>query len=249
MLEKLIVCTTHKCYALYILRMRKTPPAPDVLSSLFPTPCLSAQWESTWRRKSKCMQTATMKARSRECPDPGGSNMFFVEMVEMVDILKWADYDGKYGPYLNPNVRKAKIMAKVVKSLRRNFGVRRSKDQLRKRWSDLKLRKQDQYRKIKRVLQKREKRLRTSEDTRDPPPPKEKQIPTPQPEDVEEGEVYEVGKIVTTTGDVDVVEEETSAHVLIGEIMVCNRDLQKIKEDISDVEKILKNIIDVLGRI
>ncbi|PIO13558.1 hypothetical protein AB205_0216000 [Aquarana catesbeiana] len=99
-----------------------------------------------------------------------------------------------------------------------------------------------------------EKRLRTSEDTRDPPPLKEKKIPTPQPEDVEEGEVYEVGEIVTTTGDVDVVEEEshftsTSAHVLIGEIMVCNRDLQKIKEDINDVEKKLKNIIDVLDRL
>ncbi|PIO27606.1 hypothetical protein AB205_0077100, partial [Aquarana catesbeiana] len=80
-----------------------------------------------------------------------------------------------------------------------------------------------------------------------------KQIPTPQPEDVEEGEVYEVGKIVTTTGDVDVVEEDShftsaSAHVLIGEIIVCNRDLQKIK-DINDVEKRLKNITDVLGRI
>ncbi|PIO24248.1 hypothetical protein AB205_0202060 [Aquarana catesbeiana] len=37
-------------------------------------------------------------------------------MLEMVDILKRADYDGKYGPYPNPNVRKAKIMAKVVKS-------------------------------------------------------------------------------------------------------------------------------------
>ncbi|PIO26278.1 hypothetical protein AB205_0152230 [Aquarana catesbeiana] len=54
--------------------------------------------------------------------------------------------------------------------------------------------------------------------------------------------------------DVDVVEEEThftsaSAHVLIGEIMVCNCDLQKIKEDINDVDKRLKNIIDVLGRI
>ncbi|PIO37193.1 hypothetical protein AB205_0045840 [Aquarana catesbeiana] len=99
-----------------------------------------------------------------------------------------------------------------------------------------------------------EKRLGTSEDTRDPPPPKEKQIPTPQPEDVEEGEVYEVGKIVTTTGDVDVVEDHShftsaSARVLIGEIMVCNRDLQKIKEDINDVEKRLKNIIDILGRI
>ncbi|PIO27545.1 hypothetical protein AB205_0191040 [Aquarana catesbeiana] len=138
-------------------------------------------------------------------------------------------------PYPNPNVRKAKIMAKVVKSLHRNFGVRRSKDQLRKRWSDLKLREHDQYKRIKRVLQKREKR--TSEDTRDPQPPKEGEITKPQPQDVEEGEVYEVGKIVNTTGHGDVVEEEThftsaSAHVLIEEIMVCNRDLQKIKEDI-----------------
>ncbi|PIO25498.1 hypothetical protein AB205_0210710 [Aquarana catesbeiana] len=57
--------------------------------------------------------------------------MSFIKMVEMVDILKRADYDGKHGPYPNPNVRKAKIMTKV-KSLHRNFGVRRSKDQLRK---------------------------------------------------------------------------------------------------------------------
>ncbi|PIO16253.1 hypothetical protein AB205_0108530 [Aquarana catesbeiana] len=69
---------------------------------------------------------------------------------------------------------------------------------------------------------------------------------------MEEGEVYEVGEIVTTTGDVDVVEEDchfTSAHVLNGEIMVCNRDLQKIKEDINDIEKRLKSINDVLGQI
>ncbi|PIO14962.1 hypothetical protein AB205_0198580 [Aquarana catesbeiana] len=82
------------------------------------------------------------------------SNMSFEEMVEMVDILKRADYDGKYGPYLNPNVRKAKIMTKVVKSLCWNFGVRPSKEQLRKRWLDLKLREQDQYRRIKKVLLK-----------------------------------------------------------------------------------------------
>ncbi|PIO13725.1 hypothetical protein AB205_0169840 [Aquarana catesbeiana] len=72
------------------------------------------------------------------------SNMSFGEMLEMVEILKKADYDGK----------KAKIMAKVVRSLHRNFGVRRSKDQLRKCWSDLKLREHEQYRKIRRVLQK-----------------------------------------------------------------------------------------------
>ncbi|PIO12241.1 hypothetical protein AB205_0009440 [Aquarana catesbeiana] len=68
--------------------------------------------------------------------------MSFGDMLEMVDILKKADYDGKFGPYPNHNVRKAKIMAKVVKSLHR---VRRSKDQLRKWWLDLKLREHEQY--------------------------------------------------------------------------------------------------------
>ncbi|PIO40458.1 hypothetical protein AB205_0100010 [Aquarana catesbeiana] len=98
-------------------------------------------------------------------------------MVEMVDILKRADYDGKHGPYPNPNVRKAKIMTKVVKSLQKNFGVRRSEDQLRKQWSDLKLREHDQYRMIRKLLLKREKRLGTSEDTRDPSPSKEGEVP------------------------------------------------------------------------
>ncbi|PIO14581.1 hypothetical protein AB205_0006470, partial [Aquarana catesbeiana] len=47
------------------------------------------------------------------------------------------------------------------------------------------------------------------------------EIPTHPEKDVEEGEVHEVGEIVTTTGDVDVVEEEThfnsaSAQILIG---------------------------------
>ncbi|PIO36514.1 hypothetical protein AB205_0046790 [Aquarana catesbeiana] len=115
----------------------------------------------------------------------------------------------KYGPYSNPNVRKAKIMTKVVRSHQKNFGVRRSKEQLRKIWSDLKLREQDQYRRIKRVLQK---------------------------------------------SDVDVVEEETHftsarAQILIGEITVCNQELEKVMENINDVEKRLNNIIDVLGRI
>ncbi|PIO27014.1 hypothetical protein AB205_0184680, partial [Aquarana catesbeiana] len=70
-----------------------------------------------------------------------------------------------------------------------------------------------------------EKRLGMSEDTRDPPPPKEEEVTKIQAED-EEG----VCKIVTTTGDVDVVEEEShitseSAQILIRERMGCNRDL------------------------
>ncbi|PIO24918.1 hypothetical protein AB205_0197870 [Aquarana catesbeiana] len=99
-----------------------------------------------------------------------------------------------------------------------------------------------------------EERLGTSEDNRDPQPPKEGEVTTPQPEDVEGGEVHDVVEIVTTTGDVDVVEEEThftsaSAHVLIGEIMVCNRDLEQRNKNINDVQQKMKNIIEVLGRI
>ncbi|PIO38945.1 hypothetical protein AB205_0212040 [Aquarana catesbeiana] len=49
----------------------------------------------------------TSRSRRRQFK---ASNMYFGEMLEMVDILKRADYDGKYGPYPNPNVRKAKII-------------------------------------------------------------------------------------------------------------------------------------------
>ncbi|PIO40218.1 hypothetical protein AB205_0070960 [Aquarana catesbeiana] len=180
------------------------------------------------------------------------SNMSFGEMLEMVDILKRADYDGKYGPYPTPNVRKAKIMAKVVKSLHRNFGVRRSKDQLRKRWSDLKLREHEQYRKIRRVLQKREKRLGghpSSKETRDPPPLEEEEIAQTQEEQEEE----DVVELVTTSGDRDVVDPghftSESAQILIGEIMGCNVALENITKNINDIIKKNKNIIDVLGRV
>ncbi|PIO22459.1 hypothetical protein AB205_0139840 [Aquarana catesbeiana] len=79
-----------------------------------------------------------------------------------------------------------------------------------------------------------EKRIGIYEDTRNPTPPKEREIPTPQPKDVD-SEVQEVvgdvGEIVTTTGDVDVVEEEThltsaTAQVLIVEIVECNQEDQ-----------------------
>ncbi|PIO26735.1 hypothetical protein AB205_0127530 [Aquarana catesbeiana] len=66
-------------------------------------------------------------------------------------------------------------------------------------------------------------------------------------------EVHEVGEIVTTRGDVDIVAEEThfnsaSAQILISKIMVCNQELEKVKESINDVEKRLTNII-VLAKI
>ncbi|PIO35254.1 hypothetical protein AB205_0101170 [Aquarana catesbeiana] len=96
-----------------------------------------------------------------------------------------------------------------------------------------------------------EKRLGTSEDTRDPPSPEEGEQRS-QPEDVEEGEVVE---IVTTTGNVQVVEEQShhftsdSAQRLIQDIMFCSRDLDFIKQKTNVIEQKLKNMIDVLGRI
>ncbi|PIO34755.1 hypothetical protein AB205_0066900, partial [Aquarana catesbeiana] len=124
--------------------------------------------------------------------------------------------------------------------------------QLRKRWSDLKLREHEQYRKIRRVLQKREKRLGghpSSEETRDPPPLEEGEIPPTQEEQEEE----DVVEIVTTTGDRDVVDPNPftseSAQILIGEIMGCNLQLENLKKNINDVIQKNKNIIDVLGRV
>ncbi|PIO16601.1 hypothetical protein AB205_0025920 [Aquarana catesbeiana] len=100
-----------------------------------------------------------------------------------------------------------------------------------------------------------EKRLRghhSSEGTRDSTPQEEGEIPQTQPEE-EEGDIVEIGEIVTTTGDGDVVEEgnftSESAQILIGEIMGCNRDLENLKENINDVQNKMKNITDVLGRI
>ncbi|PIO26628.1 hypothetical protein AB205_0142730 [Aquarana catesbeiana] len=104
----------------------------------------------------------------------------------------------------------------------------------------------------------REKRLRGhhSEDTRNPPPEKEgEHRTTTHPEDLEEGEVAEVGEIVTTTGDVLVVEEQAehftsdSAQRLINDIMVWNGEIDIIKKKLNVMEQQMKNMIDVLERI
>ncbi|PIO06805.1 hypothetical protein AB205_0143730 [Aquarana catesbeiana] len=87
----------HACYALYTLRMRETPPAPDVLSSRFPTPSLSAQWVENM---AETQQVHAEESSNDESPEPRmsrfwrrfkASNMSFVEMVEIVDILKRAN--------------------------------------------------------------------------------------------------------------------------------------------------------------
>ncbi|PIO13587.1 hypothetical protein AB205_0093050 [Aquarana catesbeiana] len=71
--------------------------------------------------------------------------MAFEEMVKMVSILRREDYDVKKGPYTRPNMRKDKIMSSVVTVLEQKFGIKRAKEQLRKRWSDLKTREPEQY--------------------------------------------------------------------------------------------------------
>ncbi|PIO16607.1 hypothetical protein AB205_0154800 [Aquarana catesbeiana] len=80
-LRSQIVRNTQACYALYTLRMRVTPPAPDVLSSLFSTPFRSAQWgKSTWRRHSRCVLIIATRRRRRKCRslkrlDPEGDDL------------------------------------------------------------------------------------------------------------------------------------------------------------------------------
>ncbi|PIO27574.1 hypothetical protein AB205_0107550 [Aquarana catesbeiana] len=82
-----------------------------------------------------------------------------------------------------------------------------------------------------------------------PPPTPEEGEQRTQPEDVEEGEVVE---IVTTTGDVHVVEEQSphfttdSAQRIIQDIMYSS---YIIKQKTNEVEQKLKNMIDVLERI
>ena len=82
------------------------------------------------------------------------TNMAFEEMVGMVAILRREDYDGKHGPYKNPNKLKAQIMDNVKRSIRHKFGVHRSREQLHKRWFDLKLRELEQMERIKKVIRR-----------------------------------------------------------------------------------------------
>ncbi|PIO24467.1 hypothetical protein AB205_0005170, partial [Aquarana catesbeiana] len=80
-----------------------------------------------------------------------------------------------------------------------------------------------------------------SEDTRNPPPEKEGELRTTTNQ--EEGEVEEVGEIVTTTGDVLVVEAQDehftsdNAQRLINDIMVWNGEIDIIRKKLSVMEQ------------
>ncbi|PIO13709.1 hypothetical protein AB205_0035200 [Aquarana catesbeiana] len=192
------------------------------------------------------------------------TNMAFEEMVEMVSILRREDYDGKKGPYTQPNMRKDKIMASVVTALDKKIGIKWAKEQLRKRWSDLKTKEPEKYWRIKKLLKKREKKLRQqSEDPRTPPShqPQAAISPSPSPRprppnELEEGEVEEVCDISTPPSDVLVVEGQTtepfstdSAQRLIGQIMVWNGQIDSMRNRLDTMQQDMKNMIDVLGRI
>ncbi|XP_077312174.1 uncharacterized protein LOC143997572 [Lithobates pipiens] len=91
------------------------------------------------------------------------SNMTFEEMVDMVNILQKKDYDCREHVYSNMNIRKDAILEKVQHVLRKRHGSERTKDQLRKRWSDLKLREESQLRKINKIIDKRSRKKKHGE--------------------------------------------------------------------------------------
>ncbi|OCT79773.1 hypothetical protein XELAEV_18026583mg [Xenopus laevis] len=86
------------------------------------------------------------------------SPMSRAEMICMVQYFQRKDYDCKKTHYSRPNTRKDNILNEVLEALHLKFGVTRSKDQLRKRWSDLKLRERDQLKSITRTIKKRQQR-------------------------------------------------------------------------------------------
>ncbi|XP_077303698.1 uncharacterized protein LOC143923743 [Lithobates pipiens] len=89
--------------------------------------------------------------------------MTFEEMVDMVNILQKKDYDCREHVYSNMNIRKDAILEKVQHVLRKRHGSERTKDQLRKRWSDLKLREESQLRKINKIIDKRSRKKKHGE--------------------------------------------------------------------------------------
>ncbi|XP_068099447.1 coiled-coil domain-containing glutamate-rich protein 1-like isoform X5 [Hyperolius riggenbachi] len=82
------------------------------------------------------------------------------EMETMVRILDLKDYDGRAGIYPQPNMRKDKIMRKVIRAILRNHGITREKKQLRQRWCDLKNREYDTLCKLRKSIRKKDREER-----------------------------------------------------------------------------------------
>ncbi|XP_068116270.1 uncharacterized protein [Hyperolius riggenbachi] len=95
---------------------------------------------------------AGRRASTRSCR---ASAMSKEEMITMICILDNKDYDGRQAIYHRPNVRKDKIMAKVIRVLRKTHGTKRQKKQLRQRWSDLKNREYDVLTKLRKKIRRR----------------------------------------------------------------------------------------------
>ncbi|PIO23877.1 hypothetical protein AB205_0034940 [Aquarana catesbeiana] len=131
--------------------MHETPPAPDVLSSLFPALLVRHSGEEHMAETEQVSDSYTNEEEEEESPEPEtsrsrrrrfkASNMSFVEMVEIVDILKKADYDGK--------PRSRRKWSRVCTGILGYDDPRISSGS-----SDLKIREHEQYRRIRRVLQK-----------------------------------------------------------------------------------------------
>ena len=123
------------------------------------TPLFSQSMQESEEMMEGRQQAATRQERgqahTRRSRRYKATNMSFEEMVEMVAVLKKEDYDDKKGPYKNPSKMKAQIMEKVRRTLHAKFRAQRSREQLRKRWSDLKIREPDQIERIRRVLRRR----------------------------------------------------------------------------------------------
>lgn len=90
-----------------------------------------------------------------------------------------------------------------------------------------------------------------------PPEDTESQL-TRHPEEDFDADVQEVlCEVLETaliTGDVNVVEDQThfssaSEQILISELLVCNRELEKMKENMNDLQNRVINIIAILANI
>ena len=142
-------------------RMRDAPPVSTPLTFfvVFSPPLLSPLTHIDKMAASPQLPNMPAQERAQRSAGPSrrtykASNMSFLEMVEMVQILREEDYDGKQGPYKHPNKLKGLIMSKVERRIFRKFGIRRSREQLRKRWSDLKLREKETMKRIRREIRK-----------------------------------------------------------------------------------------------